>query len=183
VSTVLRQSEVLAEAQTPSLSATSSVDGRHYFVQDLPDKGQAADMLATINSKCLKLLQRLQKQFPDDVRVVSLHKRYNPDNISEGSSGSGYTSYSVNKGQKLVICVRQKDQSFADINDIMYVVIHELAHLATEEIGHTKTFWTNFKFLIHEASDEGVYRYVNYRKEPKQYCGIVLTSTVHRIYT
>ena len=156
----------------------SAVDGRRYIVQDLPDKLEAADRLAKINSNCLQLIQRLRERHPGDPRIESLARRYNPDNVSEGSADSGYTSYSVNKGQKLVICIRHKDQRFADINDVMYVVIHELAHLATNEIGHTKAFWANFRFLLDEATLNGIYSFVDYKNSPKPYCGITLTSTI-----
>ena len=30
-----------------------------------------------------------------------------------------------------------------DDNTLTYVGVHELAHLATEEIGHTDTYWDN----------------------------------------
>lgn len=156
----------------------SNVDGRKYIVQDLTDKQKAADYLAKVNSNVQDLINKLITDHPIDRRIQSLKTRYNPDNISEGSSQSGYTSYSVNKGEKLVICIRQKDGKFADINDVMYVVIHELGHLATDEIGHTKAFWDNFLFILKEAVRHGYYEYRNYNKRPVPYCGIQLSSTI-----
>lgn len=158
----------------------SSVDSRRYLVQDLPDKAAAADHLARINTAVQTLILQLQDAAKEDERVRLLAMRYNPDNVSEGSPQSGYTSYSVNKGEKLVVCIRQKDGSFADMNDVTYVVVHELAHLATDEIGHTPKFWENFRFLLQHAVGLGLYEYRDYKRAPAPYCGINISSTVLR---
>lgn len=158
---------------------TSKVDGRSYLVRKLADKQRAADLLATINADCMTLIKHLQAKFPDNNDVKRLKKNYNADNISEGSADSGYTSYSVNKGEKIILCVRQKDTNeIVEKNVILYVTIHELAHLMTDEIGHTNTFWENFKFILQEAVDIGIYTKVDYSKTPVKYCGIKITSSV-----
>lgn len=157
---------------------TSSVDNQKYLVQDLPDKQEASDYLAKLNIVLTNLIRYLSDKYPNDHRVTRLQKRYEPRNVSEGSSKSGYTSYSVNKGEKIVVCIRQTDSKFVDMNEVLYVVIHELAHLATDEIGHTEKFWKNFSFLLENAVDFGIYEYRDYKKNPTSYCGIKLTSTI-----
>jgi WLM domain len=67
---------------------------------------------------------------------------------------NGYTSYSVNKGEKIVMCVRQKDNSLVPKNVVMYVGIHELSHIMTSDIGHTPEFWDNFKFLLAKGQSD-----------------------------
>lgn len=156
----------------------SKVDDQTYIVQDLDDKQEAADYLAKLNLVLGGLLDCLSQKFPKDERVELLRRRFDPRNVSEGSSKSGYTSYSVNKGEKIVVCIRQTDNKFVDLNDVLYVVIHELAHLATNEIGHTPTFWKNFSFLLQNAIDCGLYEYRNYQKKPTPYCGINLSSSI-----
>jgi hypothetical protein len=85
----------------------------------------------------------------------------------------------VNKGEKIVLCLRQKNTNeLVAKNVILYVTIHELAHLMTSEVGHTKTFWNNFKFILQEAVDIGIYNKTDYSKEPAKYCGIKITSSV-----
>ena len=59
----------------------------------------------------------------------------------------------------------------------MFVVIHELAHIMTEEIGHTPLFWENMRFLLEKAKEEGIYKPINYVKEPVQYCGMEINTT------
>jgi len=158
----------------------SSVDGKDYLVRKLGDREQAADLLASVSADLQKLVKHLVAKYPDKSIIKRLYENFNPDNISEGSPQSGYTSYSVNKGERIILCVRQKDgnDSFVDKNTIMYVAVHELAHLATESIGHDQSFWNNFKFILQEAVDIGIYTKVDYSKSPAPYCGIKVTTSI-----
>lgn len=156
----------------------SKLDGRSYLVRSLPDKAKAADILAEINRDLQKLIKHMKAKYPDDKDIDRLYQNYNPDSISEGSPENGYTSYSVNKGQKLVICIRQVDHSFVDMNVVHYVVIHELAHIMTKEVGHVPVFWENFKRLLKEAIDIGLYNKVDFKNEPADYCSIKIKSSV-----
>lgn len=159
---------------------TSSVDNRRYLVQNKEKKEVAADMLARLNRKIEKLLRHLHKVRPDDEHVSRLVGNYNVDNISEGTDDINYTSYSVNKGEKLVFCVRSRDgsDSFVDENVLMYVAVHELGHLMTKEIGHTQVFWDNFKYLLNEAVKLKIYKKVDYSQSPIDYCGINIKSSI-----
>lgn len=158
----------------------SKIDNRNYLVRKLPDSQQAADLLAQINIDLQKLVKHLMATYPSDNNIVRLYKNFNPDNISEGSPYSGYTSYSVNKGERIILCIRQNDEkgTFVDKNVAMYVSTHELAHLATESIGHEPEFWTNFKFILQEAVNIGIYTKVDFAKDPQPFCGIKVTSSV-----
>ena len=102
----------------------------------------------------------------------------NPNNISESGAKSKHTSYSVNKGEKIIFCLRQKneEQTFVDENTVMFVAIHELAHIMTLSIGHEPEFWNNFKVLLKEAVALGIYQKEDYSKNPKPYCGITVSD-------
>ena len=157
----------------------SNLDDRKYVVQQYSDKDKAADLLASINQDVLKLIQHMRAKYPDREDVAYMAKHYNPNALSEGNLDSGYTSYSINKGEKVVLCIRQKDKSFVQKNILMYVVIHELAHIMThDEIGHTTKFWTNFKLLLEEAISIGLYVKQDFDKKHEDYCGIKITSSV-----
>ena len=58
----------------------------------------------------------------------------------------------------------------------MFVALHELSHIATESIGHNKEFWDNFKFILKEAQEAGLYKMVDYSKDNKEYCGMTITD-------
>ena len=72
-----------------------------------------------------------------------LVKNFNPNKISETTVFFKYTSYSVNKGEKIVMCIRNKKSANQDIiklNTLMFVAFHETAHLMTKSIGHPMNF-------------------------------------------
>ncbi len=158
---------------------TSSVDGNSYLVRELPDKQQAADLIASVRKKLVKLASYLEKNKPDDPRIQRLTRNFNPDAISESTPDSTYTSYSVNKGEKIVFCLRSRDenQKLAEENLLMFVALHELGHVITESVGHTQEFWDNFKYLLQEAISLGVYTKEDFKKNPREYCGTQITDS------
>lgn len=158
---------------------TARTDGRRYLVRKLRDRQQAAELLARVNARLGSLVKHMAAEYPDNEDAQRLLENYNPESVSEGGTEVGYTSYSVNKGEKIVLCIRQKEtNAFVDINTIMYVSVHELGHLMTDEIGHTDKFWKNFRWLLKEAIDVGLYKHVDFAKKPHQYCGITISSSV-----
>ena len=162
---------------------TSKMDGRKYLVRNLSDAQQAADLLADINADLVKLVRHMSAKYASDKTlkdyVKALSDNYNPNAVSEGSPDSGYTSMTINKGEKLILCIRHSNKTFVDKNVVMYVAIHELAHIMTfNETGHTKLFWDNFKILLNEAIDIGSYNRIDYGSKPADYCGIKITSSI-----
>ena len=90
----------------------SSVDGKTYLVRDLPDKQSAADLLFfRVKNKLVKLITHLEKTEGKDPRIQRLSRNFNPDAISESTPNSTYTNHSVNKGEKIVFCLRSRDES------------------------------------------------------------------------
>lgn len=161
----------------------SKIDNRPYVVKSLPNKQRAADLLAKMNRRLILLVEHMQKNDGgkfDQTDVDRLATNFNPDNISEGTDKSNYTSYSINKGEKIIFCLRSRDgnDKLVDLNTVMYVAIHELGHLMTEEVGHPPAFWKNFRILLKEAVEMGLYKTVNYAEKPVRYCGIDIKSNV-----
>jgi len=157
----------------------SSIDNRKYLVRNVDDKQEAADMLANMRARLDKMINYMRMNHPNDDRVKRLIRKFNPDRISESLKGSKYTSYSINKGEKIVLCLRSKDmsQKLTDINTLMFVTLHELAHIMTISIGHTKEFWSNFKFILKIAVNIGIYDNIDYSKDPQPYCGIEVNDS------
>jgi hypothetical protein len=157
----------------------SKVDGKKYLVRNLADREEAADLLAGTKHNCVTLVQYLGIKYPKSDRVKRLVERFKPDNISESTAKSKYTSYSVNKGEKIVFCLRSRDrnQKLVDSNVLMFVALHELAHVMTVSTGHTDEFWDNFRFLLKKSIAAGVYRHQDFRRNPVKYCGIDITDS------
>lgn len=158
------------------IKVKSSKDGREYIVRDLPNAIDAANKLSMINEKIILLIDHLDES---EENVKRLKKNYRHDSLSENTKDSIHTSYSLNKGEKISLCLREKsdDVIFEDDNTILFVVIHELAHLMSESVGHTDEFWDNMKFLLEEARKLGIYKVVDYKKENVEYCGMYIKST------
>ena len=160
-----------------------------FLVRNVPDKEEAALLLSKIRDRLTKLVEHTNKSITDDSNLKDhtkihndslkrLKKNFRPNNITESSPGNKYTSYSINKGDKIVFCLRsKKDNTLVDINTMMFVAIHELAHLMSKSIGHTDEFWDNMRFLLKEGIKIGVYKKQDYNKNPKDYCGIKITDT------
>lgn len=93
--------------------------------------------------------------------------------------GTDSTSYTINKGETIVVCFRSsKNNKLHDINTIMYVVIHELSHIACPDDGHTQLFWDIFTFLLKISAKLGIYNLVDYKSNPQEYCGIVINENL-----
>ena len=164
----------------------SSLDNRDYLVRNLPDKLQAANILANIHKRLKLLIEHLNKaevqsEFTDQNRkdIIRLSKNYRKGNISESNPGNSYTSYSINKGEKIVFCIRSKDglNTLVDLNTMMFVAIHEAGHLMTESVGHDQSFWDNMRFLLKESMKIEIYEKQDFINDPVDYCGTVINDT------
>jgi predicted metal-dependent hydrolase len=124
-----------------------------------------------------KLTNNIKNKLKEDIE--RLRKNFNPDAFSETTPDAKYTSYSVNKGEKIVFCLRDKKEgeTLVKENIMTFVSIHELAHLMTKSIGHEPEFWANFKLLLKISIDNGLYKNVDFNSTPKPYCGIQITDT------
>jgi predicted metal-dependent hydrolase len=157
----------------------SNIDEKEYLVRNLEDKQEAANLLARIRQKLENLIKELHITNPDNEEYVRLKERFNPEQITEAGKNNKYTSYSINKGEKIVLCIRQRNdqEELIDENTITFVALHELAHIMTKSVGHTQEFWDNFKILLKEAIDRDIYKRVDYNKYPQEYCGITVSDT------
>jgi hypothetical protein len=157
----------------------SSINGNKYYVRNLPDKEEAANKLAEIGDSLKTLINSLnEKDSEKGEYIKQLKESFNPEYITENIPGSIYVAYSVNKGEELSICIREKNtEKFIDNNIILFVSIHELAHIMTPETGHTPLFWDNMKYLLEKASVSGIYHPQDYSKNPVTYCGMEINST------
>lgn len=185
----------------------SQTSGKEYLVRNLADKQAAADLLGRMNLSFDKIIDHIKRQdvfklfakfvkkdesldesklsgaVLDEFRefeasITRLIKNYNSDALSENTPDSAYTSYSENKGQKIVFCMRSKPGDvLMDFNTMMFVGIHELAHLMSKSIGHNKEFWDNFRILLRISISISQYKCQNFDVENKDYCGTKITDT------
>lgn len=153
----------------------SDIDNNRYVVLNRPDAKDAANHLAQISKKLLDVQQYLEQNHQHENITKNISKRFNPSNISEGSPDSKYTSYTVSKGEQMVFCIRDKEtKRLHDLNLLMYVSLHELAHVASDSVGHNAEFQRNFNFLLDLAEKMGIYKRIPFGNKDVKYCGLVL---------
>lgn len=172
----------------------SDLDNKVYMIRRGHTKSKefllkSANTLADINIRVEKLISYLQKNYSSDPNknyfIKKLRENYNTYMISEASVDPKFTTYTVDK-QDMHICLRTRDQyeNIYDINLLMYVVLHELAHLCnynkygTPIIGHGFEFKFIFKFLVEEAIKIRVYKFTDYSRNPQEYCSIQISTSI-----
>jgi hypothetical protein len=163
----------------------SPLDNEFYMVRDLSDKDTAVIMLSTIKLNIIKLNDYLVKNKNDKFKdyksyIEQLNDKIQSVTIAESKESSSTTSYSVNKGEELVFCLRSKKEwnKFHNFNTIMYVALHEISHIACPEYGHGALFKKIFAFMTQVAIEINIYVYVNFNKLPEEYCGIYITESI-----
>lgn len=157
----------------------SDVDGKKYCVRERAKLHLAADLLAETTQNMIKLVEHLGDKYPDRDNVKRLVKNFNPRKVNEILPTSKFTAYSENKGEKLAFCTTttKTGDTMIDRNTLMFVALHELAHIATKSVGHKTEFWHNFKFLLQNGEKINIYKPVNYKEKPKNYCGMTISDS------
>ena len=157
----------------------ASKDGNRYCVRERDKLELAADLLASVTEKCKNMVKYMKEKHPTDERSVRLVNGFNPKRVNETLPTSELTAYSENKGEKLAFCLNTtKDgNKLIDLNTLTFVALHELSHIMTVSIGHKQDFWENFKFLLQNAKDAGIYEPIDYKKNPTQYCSMPINDS------
>jgi len=120
------------------------------------------------------LIQRQIKEhhMQDDPMLFNLRDKINT--MTDGKTYSGYLeklngnvmdkiglykgkkSYTINK-EKIFLCLVDENNKYYDQQFLMYVLLHEIAHVLCDEIGHTKKFNKIFEELLVEAVNQNIY--------------------------
>jgi len=161
-----------------ALIFTKASDEKFHLVRDLPDKEEAAEMLAEIKRRLQLLINYCITNYPSNPDVQLMKKRFKTQNIQETDLSDSGTSYTIDKGKELHLCLRNKEDSkLHQINILMFVAIHELAHIKSTSYGHNGEFGKNFVFLLKQATKIGIYKAIDYSKNPVNFCGMDVTDS------
>lgn len=144
---------------------------------------QAMQILKYLNVSAKELISYMDHKYdnPENknehgyILYLRLKRRYT-GNLQEIHPINGATTaWTKNKGELVSMCLRKKDSDadeFHDIDILTFVFIHELAHIASESYGHEDEFWINFKVLLLDAQEAGLYKPVDYQSNAVNYCGL-----------
>lgn len=177
---------------------------KYEVIADYNDSAAAAKLIGEVNSDIIRFLRYMRDKYlvyrnvrtgetakygqkfgsPEDwaplrtpnlVNIVErIVSKYNPEVISENRPGGKDTSYTVNKGKQLVLCLRDaKTHQLHDKATVEFVVLHEISHMGNENWGHSQEdYWPTFKFILWEAINFGIVPAIDYGRAPVKYCGI-----------
>lgn len=149
-----------------------------YMVLNENDKDKAAAMLHLLIKDIKVLIKHLKQKYPNNPHVKLIVNRFNPKNISEGSPHNRDFTYTENKGERLVMCLRdKKTMQLHNKNLLLFPLIHELAHQGVESYtGHGQEFVKVFKFLLREAKIIGIYKHIDFQNSPRKYCSMTIDT-------
>ena len=156
----------------------ASKDGNRYCVREREKMELAANLLADVTQKMKDTVNFIKQKHPEDPRTKRLVDGFNPKKISETLPTSELTAFSENKGEKIAFCLNKSKNGtkLIDMNTLTFVALHELSHIATESVGHKQEFWQNFKWVLQNAKEAGIYSPVDYKKYPEEYCGMTIND-------
>jgi hypothetical protein len=156
----------------------STINGKSYGIQEmLPNANLSADRIAKLEQFTNDLLEYLSARHSKDIRTQRLLNNLADIKMEESPFEDDTSSYTVNKGELIALCIRNKEnKDFHDWNTLLFVLIHELAHVASVTTGHNEEFVHNFKWLLQRANEAGIYSPVDYSKAPITYCGVRVTN-------
>jgi predicted metal-dependent hydrolase len=163
----------------------ASDTGMKLMVYNDKNKRASADLLSEVIKSMFKLRNNLiaeKDKHPEYKQYIELlEENFNDERtkIYENDPSSELTSYSVNKGEELAFCLKSKRTGeLHELNLLLYVAIHEMAHMGCPEIGHGELFKKVFRFLTLEAIKMGIYKKDDYAANPVEYCGMILSSSI-----
>lgn len=147
---------------------TSTVDHKQYKVLNGPSQQAAADLLATVGKQAGAVVDELQNQlnkqllsdhFAESIERVQAKR---PFNLAQLDPEKEHTvAYNISKGDQIYLCLKGRDDnSLADRDVLLSVLLHELAHIMETTFSdvkngfsvHSKEFKENEKLLLTTAA-------------------------------
>jgi hypothetical protein len=99
-----------------------------------------------------------EKYVEDDPMLIDIRHTLYPvfPDINGVVLLKGKKSYTINK-KKVHICLKDEKGNYYDKNMLIYVTLHELAHVRCDEVGHTEKFHRIFQGILDTAIEHKIY--------------------------
>ena len=157
-----------------------NTNDKYYLVKDTKNKYNKVELIDKLFNSLNILLEELKNSNYDfkDINIEEIQEKIKNSEILENITDSD-TSYTVNKGEKIILCLadRENDNLYS-YNLLMYVLIHELAHILNTTYGHDDNFKKTFRFILEKAIELNLYTYEDYKNNPVNYCGLILNTNI-----
>lgn len=159
--------------------------GQRYATQcGYYNKKYAAQLMYRLNIIGLQLRKYMEKKYYgtntiQELMAKNIKKRYGGAMCLREThplNSEHDTSYTIDKGNILSLCLRSKSGDLHDFDTLKFVYLHELSHIAANVFQHGVEFWQIFKIILQEAQAAGLYTPRDYEKNPVLYCGRLTIS-------
>ena len=99
-----------------------------------------------------------EKYLEDDPMLKDIRNTLHPvfPDINNVILLKGKRSYTINK-KRIHLCLHDENGKYYDKNMLVYVTLHELAHVRCPEVGHTQKFHDIFEGIIQKAINNNIY--------------------------
>ena len=155
------------------IDVVSTVNNKTYSVIKTGDHVAAADMLASLEDKARAFIAAALSNYPDDRTIMRIQK-YWTGTISEIPQ-SDTIAYALDK-KDLFMCIRDGAGGIQQLDDLLFVLLHELSHIMNVTYGHDASFWKQFKRTLEMANKLGFLPYKNYDDYSVQVCGKTINA-------
>lgn len=154
--------------KSAKIDVVSAVNNKTYAVIQMGDYVAAADMLASLEDKARAFIEAAAAKYPSDKTIKRIQKFWT-GTISEIPQ-SDTIAYALEK-KDLFMCVRDNAGNVQQIDDLLFVLLHELSHIMNSTYGHDAPFWRQFKKTLEMANELGYLPYKNYDDYSVTVCG------------
>lgn len=151
----------------------SPINNKKYRVLKRENYIDAANTLAALEDRARSFIAEASTKYPNDVTLNRIQK-YWTGTISEIPQ-TETIAYALEK-KDLFMCVRDNNGNIQNIDDLLFVLLHELSHIMNLSYGHDERFWKQFKKVLEMANELGYLPYENYDKKSVMVCGKEITS-------
>ena len=103
-----------------------------------------------------RFIEEFKKEDPMLYKIRNKMRPLHPEMVDHIILLEDTKSYTINK-KKVYLCLKDENGDYYDDNMLMFVAIHELAHVLCDEIGHTDKFQNIFQDLLNKAADLEIY--------------------------
>lgn len=162
--------QMCPEGHTWDLSDVSLHNNDPYVIEEYV-------MLNHLIIKVNKLIAYLKAKHSTDQRTKRLCSLWKGKIRRLVPSRTSEAAVTVDKSF-ISLCLR--DHAYGTLhneNVAMFVVIHELAHMSNDQVGHGPEFWNNMRWLLLNAETCGIYHDAGFERNPVTFCGHAITGS------
>ena len=157
-------------------------DNNKYLIVDSKNKKlnkDKVDTLAKLHKVALTLANTMYKnKIPNAKTGELINNRLKNLKFSEVKQGDKSTAYTLNKDVEMGFClIDPPTHTIIILEKLIFVLLHELAHVMSVDLGHGHEFQENFSFIVKLAIKLGLWKDLEFEKKPLTICNTLVTTS------